>query len=111
MSQKHDPDFDRGTIRYLASELEIPARLALAGGAEAAAAMAELKKAHIAAIPGLQGFLNAFAANWSPNGALTKRGGYDFNTVTNRHVNGRDLWSGRLSVSFQPTRLNCSLPR
>ena len=26
------------------------------------------------AIPGLQGFLNAFAANWNPDGALTKRG-------------------------------------
>ncbi|MBV2148573.1 substrate-binding domain-containing protein [Sphingobium sp. AS12] len=33
-----------------------------------------VKKAHIAAIPGLQGYLNAFAANWSPDGALTKRG-------------------------------------
>ena len=48
MSQRHDPDFDRGTVRYLASELEIPARLAEAGGTIAAAAMAELKKAHIA---------------------------------------------------------------
>ncbi|MEQ6332061.1 substrate-binding domain-containing protein [Sphingobium sp. MK2] len=33
-----------------------------------------VKKAHMAAIPGLQGFLNAFAANWAPGGALTKRG-------------------------------------
>ena len=48
MTKKHDPDFDRGTVRYLASELEIPSRLAEAGGATAAAAMAELKKAHIA---------------------------------------------------------------
>ena len=48
MSQKHEPDFDRGTVRYLASELEIPPRLAESGGAAAAAAMAELKKAHIA---------------------------------------------------------------
>ena len=54
MSQKHDPDFDRGTVRYLASELEIPARLAEAGGATAAAAMAELKKAHIAGSGGMR---------------------------------------------------------
>lgn len=33
-----------------------------------------VKKAHMSAIPGLQGFLNAFATNWSPGGALTKRG-------------------------------------
>lgn len=28
----------------------------------------------MAAIPGLQGFLDAFANNWAPGGALTKRG-------------------------------------
>ena len=33
-----------------------------------------VKKAHMTAIPGLQAFLNSFAANWDPNGALTKRG-------------------------------------
>ncbi len=33
-----------------------------------------VKKAHMQAIPGLQGFLNAYAANWGPGGALTKRG-------------------------------------
>ncbi len=33
-----------------------------------------VKKAHLTAIPGLQGFLGAFAANWGPGGALTKRG-------------------------------------
>jgi len=33
-----------------------------------------VKKAHIAAIPGLQNYLNTFAANWAPDGALTKRG-------------------------------------
>ncbi|OHC95385.1 substrate-binding domain-containing protein [Sphingobium sp. D43FB] len=33
-----------------------------------------VKKAHMSAIPGLQGFLNAFATNWAPGGALTKRG-------------------------------------
>lgn len=33
-----------------------------------------VKKAHMQAIPGLQAFLNSFAANWGPGGALTKRG-------------------------------------
>ena len=33
-----------------------------------------VKKAHMQAIPGLQAFLNTFAANWGPDGALTKRG-------------------------------------
>lgn len=33
-----------------------------------------VKKAHMTAIPGLQAFLNSFAANWGPGGALTKRG-------------------------------------
>lgn len=33
-----------------------------------------VKKAHMSAIPGLQGFLNTFATNWAPGGALTKRG-------------------------------------
>ncbi|QGP78886.1 phosphate ABC transporter substrate-binding protein [Sphingobium sp. CAP-1] len=33
-----------------------------------------VKKAHMQAIPGLQNFLNTFAANWNPDGALTKRG-------------------------------------
>ena len=33
-----------------------------------------VKKAHMTAIPGLQAFLNTFAANWNPEGALTKRG-------------------------------------
>ncbi|MCK0531069.1 substrate-binding domain-containing protein [Sphingobium agri] len=33
-----------------------------------------VKKAHMTAIPGLQAFLNSFAANWGPSGALTKRG-------------------------------------
>ncbi|WP_298399736.1 substrate-binding domain-containing protein [Sphingobium sp.] len=33
-----------------------------------------VKKAHMTAIPGLQAYLNSFAANWSPDGALTKRG-------------------------------------
>ncbi|ANI77205.1 substrate-binding domain-containing protein [Sphingobium sp. EP60837] len=33
-----------------------------------------VKKAHMTAIPGLQAFLNTFASNWNPDGALTKRG-------------------------------------
>lgn len=33
-----------------------------------------VKKAHMTAIPGLQAYLNTFAANWDPNGPLTKRG-------------------------------------
>ena len=33
-----------------------------------------VKKAHMTAIPGLQAYLNTFAANWAPDGALTKRG-------------------------------------
>jgi iron complex outermembrane receptor protein len=35
-------------------------------------------------------------------GALTKRDGYDFNTITQNPVNGRDLWSGRITVGFEP---------
>ncbi len=36
-------------------------------------------------------------------GALTDRQGYDYNEVTKNHVNGRDLWSGRITVGFNPT--------
>lgn len=36
-------------------------------------------------------------------GALTKRDGYDFNTVTQEQVNGRDLWSTRLSAAWEPS--------
>jgi outer membrane receptor protein involved in Fe transport len=36
-------------------------------------------------------------------GALTDRQGYDYNSVTKNHVNGRDLWSGRITVGFNPT--------
>ncbi|HYG25459.1 MAG TPA: TonB-dependent receptor, partial [Caulobacteraceae bacterium] len=35
-------------------------------------------------------------------GALTDRQGYDFNSVTNNPVNGRNLWSARLTVGFEP---------
>ena len=36
-------------------------------------------------------------------GALTDRQGYDFNATTGNAVNGRDLWSARLTVGFEPT--------
>jgi iron complex outermembrane receptor protein len=36
-------------------------------------------------------------------GAMTDRQGYDFNAGTGNAVNGRDLWSARLSVGFEPT--------
>ncbi|MGB3794083.1 MAG: TonB-dependent receptor [Sphingopyxis granuli] len=36
-------------------------------------------------------------------GAWTSRNGYDFNTVTNRRVNGRDLWSTRISAAWEPS--------
>jgi iron complex outermembrane receptor protein len=35
-------------------------------------------------------------------GALTDRQGYDFNTLTDQPVNGRELWSTRTTVSFEP---------
>ncbi|MES2056526.1 MAG: TonB-dependent receptor [Pseudomonadota bacterium] len=36
-------------------------------------------------------------------GAWTKRSGFDYNTVTDRAVNGRDLWSTRLSALWEPS--------
>ncbi|MGE5565337.1 MAG: TonB-dependent receptor domain-containing protein [Parcubacteria group bacterium] len=36
-------------------------------------------------------------------GALTDRAGYDYNSVTKHHINGRDLWSARVTVGFNPT--------
>ena len=36
-------------------------------------------------------------------GMMTKRDGYDFNTFTNNRVNGRDLWSTRLSLGWEPS--------
>ncbi|HVT25964.1 MAG TPA: TonB-dependent receptor [Rhizomicrobium sp.] len=35
-------------------------------------------------------------------GSLTKRDGYDYNLTTQNRVNGRDLWSLRTTVGFQP---------
>ncbi|HEX6860793.1 MAG TPA: TonB-dependent receptor [Caulobacteraceae bacterium] len=37
------------------------------------------------------------------SGAATDRQGYDFNSVTNHAVNGRNLWSARLTLAFKPT--------
>ncbi|HEY4124708.1 MAG TPA: TonB-dependent receptor [Rhizomicrobium sp.] len=36
-------------------------------------------------------------------GEWTKRNGYSFNETTGQHIDGRDLWSGRLSIAFKPT--------
>jgi iron complex outermembrane receptor protein len=36
-------------------------------------------------------------------GAMTVRQGYDYNSITNTAINGRDLWSARLSIGFEPT--------
>ncbi|MEO1037963.1 MAG: TonB-dependent receptor [Pseudomonadota bacterium] len=43
-------------------------------------------------------------------GAATQRDGFDFNTITDRRVNDRDLWSTRFSASWEPTdRFRASL--
>jgi len=36
-------------------------------------------------------------------GALTDRQGYDYNEQTHHAINGRDLWSGRITIGFNPT--------
>ncbi|HEV2562225.1 MAG TPA: TonB-dependent receptor [Rhizomicrobium sp.] len=36
-------------------------------------------------------------------GEWTKRDGYSFNQITNRPIDGRDLWSGRVTLAFKPT--------
>jgi len=35
-------------------------------------------------------------------GALTQRDGYGFNAVTQHHIDGRDLWSARVTIAFNP---------
>ncbi len=35
-------------------------------------------------------------------GALTSRDGYDFNATTGNAINGRDLWSARLTLGYEP---------
>jgi iron complex outermembrane receptor protein len=36
-------------------------------------------------------------------GEWTKRDGYSFNTVTDTPIDGRDLWSGRMTIGWKPT--------
>lgn len=36
-------------------------------------------------------------------GAMTKRDGFDYNSFTGRRVNGRDLWSTRVSAQWEPS--------
>ena len=36
-------------------------------------------------------------------GEWTKRDGYSFNTITNSPIDGRDLWSSRMSIRFKPS--------
>ena len=36
-------------------------------------------------------------------GEWTKRDGYSFNTLTNQPIDGRDLWSGRVTLGWKPT--------
>lgn len=53
----------------------------------------------------LRGFLNVpLGDTLAIRGAAawTKRDGYDYNTVTQKNVNGRDLYSTRLSVRWEP---------
>jgi len=43
-------------------------------------------------------------------GEWTKRQGYSFNSLTGDRIDGRDLWSGRVSIAFKPfARLQTSL--
>jgi hypothetical protein len=39
----------------------------------------------------------------SAAGALTKRDGFDYNSATDKRVNGRDLWSTRVTAAWQPS--------
>ena len=36
-------------------------------------------------------------------GEWTKRDGYSFNSLTNAPIDGRDLWSGRMTIGWKPT--------
>src|SRR3546814_16125041 len=35
-------------------------------------------------------------------GSMTDRDGYDYNSVTKNRINGRDLWSFRTTIAFEP---------
>lgn len=71
---------------YLEENADAVRGLALSGIAPSYAAIASgrypgarplylyVKKAHLAAIPGLRTFLKLYAANWNPGGPLTRRG-------------------------------------
>ena len=37
-------------------------------------------------------------------GEWTKREGYSFNSVTDQRIDGRDLWSGRVTLGFNPSK-------
>src|SRR3546814_11139465 len=37
-------------------------------------------------------------------GSMTDRDGYDYNSVTKNRINGRDLWSLRTTIAFEPDR-------
>jgi len=36
-------------------------------------------------------------------GEWTKRQGYSFNEITDQHIDGRNLWSGRVTLAFKPS--------
>lgn len=36
-------------------------------------------------------------------GSMTDRDGFDYNSITGNAINGRDLWSGRTTFTFQPS--------
>ncbi|MBL7372752.1 TonB-dependent receptor, partial [Escherichia coli] len=53
----------------------------------------------------LRGFVNIPLGDtlaFRTAGAWTKRDGYDYNTVTQKNVNGRNLYSTRLSALWEP---------
>ena len=37
-------------------------------------------------------------------GEWTKRNGYSTNELTGQSIDGRDLWSGRVTIGWKPTR-------
>src|SRR3546814_18853139 len=36
-------------------------------------------------------------------GSMTARDGFEYNSLTKNRVNGRELWSGRVSARFEPS--------
>ncbi len=43
-------------------------------------------------------------------GEWTKREGYTFNETTGEQVDGRDLWSGRVTLGMKPIEKSAGLP-